>query len=386
MIKAVCIFCLFLSVSSVFAEDTDLNSISSQKETLNKVKTLTKGDISPVKNKTDLPEVVFADDKSPALFKKKEKAFHFEKNAVEDEKKDLFELTLESSLSLNKNDLLKQPYNWSVEIPYTELELSFPIAKNSGVEAEFDFSYQNKEWLYSIDDLFVYHDLLFYKLAARIKAGYFDYPVSFTSQNNKIFSKRTLLEQNLFPSGRRAMGGLLEWNLWSFLYGSVSLQANVQKRETDLVQKMGSDPILTASLFYESGDQKAFLSYFQKDLFLKGKMQAVGTGVDLLYKLNFLSFTLKGEFWNIKRDQPHHSLLVYYLFPSVRWSFLSFGALVGGARQLIQNDQSFVWEYTLKGELDLTENFSLVVERIKEWDSIIKESTWSFSLKTRAEI
>ena len=84
------------------------------------------------------------------------------------------------------------------------------------------------------------------------------------------------MQKNLFPLGRRDMGALFEGNFWKSFYVNMGLQASLNQRETDAVQRLGQQPVLTGSLIYKKLDQKAFLSYFQKDFFLEGSMQSLG--------------------------------------------------------------------------------------------------------------
>ena len=296
-----------------------------------------------------------------------------------------FSTNLKSSLSFHKNDLLKFPYNWSAEIPYTEIVINYPFSENNLFKMEFDFSYQNKEWNYSIDCFSVHHQLLFYK-PVNLQAGYFIYPVSYTNENITTFSKKTLVQKSLFPYGRGALGILLNWNLWKPFYWQISLQANLNSRETDSVQKMESNPVVTASFIYKNSGQNFFASYFQKNFFMEGQMQSLGVGSDLSFEINSWIFAFRGEFWSIKRTQPQHNLLTYYLFPSVSWGKISLGAFFGGAHHYLAKDQNHTLEYILKGDFYLTENLFLTIERIREQDSILKEVSWSFSLRTEFKI
>lgn len=359
-----CFFIIFLLVKPFLAFTEDLiipNSFPNKKETIKK------DDITLANKKlTNSDEAVSSDNK----------------NLIKTDKiiSSGFSINVESSLNLNKNNLLKSPYNWSVGIPYSELALSYNFLKNYFFEIQFDFSYQNKEWNYFIDDLFIQYDFLFY-ISASLKFGYFSYPASYTSDNTKTFSKKTLMQKNLFPSGRRALGVLFEGNLWRSFYLEIGLQANINKRETDLVQQLGQTPVITSSLIYKKNEQKAFLTYFQKDLFLNGKMQSLGLGADLSHKINSWIFNLKGECWGIKKNNPDQTLWTYYVFPSIRWDRISFGTLIGGVHNYLQKDKSHVLEYILKGDFYLTENLFLAIEKLKEQDSIIKKEAWSFSLK-----
>ncbi len=294
-------------------------------------------------------------------------------------------LELDSSLSLRGNGLLKSPYKWSVEIPYAELGLSIPFSKSHLFKMEFDFSYQSKIWNYSVDHFSIRHNFLWDTFFS-LEAGYFSHPVSWTSENLTVFSKKTVAQKSLFPYGRRAMGVVLDWRLSQPLYGQISLQANLNRREIDFTQKLERRPALTASLIYKPPGQRLFVSYFQKDFFLEGRMRSWGGGSDLSFEIEPLFLAFRGEFWRIQRAEPHQKLLTGYLFPFFRWGKISFGALFGWAYHYLKEDQSYTLEYILKGDFYLTESLFLSIERIKELDSIIKEDAWSFSLKTKFKV
>ena len=287
----------------------------------------------------------------------------------------------DSSLALIKNNLLKSPYNWSIEIPYTEICAGYYFSKNSFVELGFDFSYQFKNWSYSVEDFFVQHKFLFF-VPVHLRAGYFFYPVSYTRDNINTFSKKTLVQKNLFPLSLGDAGILFRGNMWRSFYWQMSLQSSVNKRETDAVQKLEPSPVMAVSLIYEESGQHFFAGYFQKDFFLEGRLRSIGFGSNLSFEISSWTLSFRGEFWSIKNNLPSHILLTYYFFPSLKWNRISFGALLGGAHHYLQKDQSHGLEYILKGEFYLTENMFLTIERLGEQDSIIKKEAWSFSLRT----
>ena len=287
----------------------------------------------------------------------------------------------DSSLALTKNNLLKSPYNWSVEIPYAEIGAGYYFSKNSFFELGFDFSYRSKNWSYTVDDFFVQHKFSFF-FPVDLRAGYFFYPVSYTRDNINTFSKKTLVQKNLFPLRLGDAGILLRGDMGKSFYWQMSLQSSVNKRETDAVQKLGPSPVMAVSLIYEESGQHLFAGYFQKDFFLEGRLRSIGFGSDLSFEISSWTLNFRGEFWGIKNNLPSHILLTYYFFPSLKWNRISFGALLGGVHHYLQKDQSHGLEYILKGDFYLTENVFFTIERLGEQDSIIKKEAWSFSLRT----
>lgn len=367
LINHLFLFILSLNSAFVFAGDIVLKSFS-DKEKFSK-----NGKSIPIDKKNQLKG-----DKNESLHR--DSLFKNNKT-IPDE----LSVNVEASLSLNKNSLLKSPYNWSVGIPYSELDLSYKFSEDSSFKMELDFAYLDKQWIYSVDDFSVHYNFLFY-IPITFKVGYFSYPVSYTNDNIKTFSKKTLMQKSLFPSGRRDVGALVKWNLWNSFYLKMGIQADIKKRETDALQRLGHHPVLTSRLVYESAEQKAFLAYFQKNFFLEGRMQSFGCGADLSYKIRSWTFKLRGEFWNIRKNTPDQTLLTYYVFPYLRWERISFGSLFGGAHHYLQKDKSHILEYILKADFYLTDNVFFTIEQLKEQDSIIKKKAWSFSLRTHFEI
>lgn len=292
--------------------------------------------------------------------------------------------SFESSLNLNHNLLIGSPKAWFVEIPYAEIALSYNISKNSLITAKFELAFQNKSWSYFIEDFFVQQKIPF-AASLNMRWGYFSYPASYAVEVVKVFSKKTLLYQNLFPFGRQAVGILAQGRLWESLYWLSGLQADIQKRGTGPAVKTLS-PVFTVGLMYKNRGQEIFLKYFQNQLVFEGERHNLGLGSNLRYKFGIWTMALQGEFWHIQNHVPVHTLLSYYVFPSLRWRFVSLAFLFGGAHHDLQSDQSHILEYILKGNIHLTESLTFALERIKEVDSLVKRNSWAFSLKTSFKI
>ena len=293
-------------------------------------------------------------------------------------------LSLENSFALQKNSLLKEPEDWTLKIPYTEVHASYRFSGQSLFKMGFDVSYQNKDWAYSVDSLFVRHEWTAW-IPLSFQAGWFFYPVSYFEENEKLFAKRPLAQKSLFPSGRdRGMGILLEGNV----FGSFYLRGAVMAPEgaKDIFRKTRTRPAFIGSFIYRKKDQNFFMSLLQKDFFLEGEETALGFGLDRTYKAGSWLFGARGEFWDIKRSQPARVLFSYYLFPYLKWRFIFFGALFGGSHHYLKEDQSHAFEYILKGGVYATENLFFTVERIYEKDSLTQNNSWAFSLKTEFKI
>lgn len=295
-------------------------------------------------------------------------------------------LDFQSVFTFKNNNFLPDTYSWSLEIPYIELTFSYPFVEDSLATMELDISYKNQNWEYDIDKFFIQKDFLLY-LPFQARAGYFAYPVSYLGKSLALLYKKTATEKHLFPSGDRDMGLSLSAQLGKFVYGQVSWQMLTDKRETDAIPSYGVFPIWTASLLYKNSDQKAFLSYFRKSFFLEGVQDSLGLGLNLSYKTDLLKWALKGEFWGIQRTKPRQAILTYYLLPSVRWKFVSFSLLFGEAyHYLKRSGQSWTLEYILKTDFHLTDQLLFSVERLREQDSVLREDSWAFSLKTAFKI
>ena len=293
-------------------------------------------------------------------------------------------IKIESAFSMTKNNLLNKNYSWSVEIPHMEITANYKFSKNTSLEIGFDFSYQAEVWSYSIEEAFIQRQLSFFT-PLYLQLGYFIYPPSYIDENLKAFSKKTLVYQNLFNTKDRDIGASLKVPFEKHFYAQISLQSFINEKERSQFQFKGH-PVLSASLIYENLDQNLFAGYLQKESFFEGKVKALGTGSRLSYKINSWTLGLKGEFWNISKNKPKRNILTYYIFPHIQWKRWTLGALLGGAYHYLNSKKTKELEYLLKGEFCLTKNLHLSIERLKESDSIIKQSAWIFSLRANFEM
>jgi len=296
-----------------------------------------------------------------------------------------FAFSVESALSVLQNSLLDPDKNWSIQIPYTEIGFESYFSKNDLFKILFDFNLLYGEWNYDLDDLFVQSERDIFNIPIQLKIGYFHYPISYVEENLILFSSETLLKKNLFPFIDRDPGVLLSAQLWGPVYLMGSVQEDSKKGRLGSLYR-GMIPALSASLFYRNNQQEAFLSYFQKDFFLEGDMEAMGLGFDISVPLASWHFGLKGELWNIKRSVPDQNIINYYVFPSIKYHFLSFAFLFGMAHHDVNKVQVDVLEYLLKGEIHFNKNLSFTVEKIKKWDAIVREDFWSFSLRSKFQL
>ncbi len=284
---------------------------------------------------------------------------------------------LESSLALIKNNLIN---SWSAEIPYTEMEFYYPFSKSNFIKMEIEFSYQKGDWAYAIDNFFVKQQNF---TPFSFQFGYFSYPVSYVIENENLFSKKTLMHKTLFFEGDRAIGVMLEREVVPSFYWKTSLQSSSLQRGTDLIQKSDLYPIFTTSFIYEQFNKSFFASYFQQKFFLEGKIRSLGFGSDLFFDIKSLLLGFRGEFWGVKKSEPHQNSLTYYVFPYLKWKKWSFGFLFGRTESVLQKDQYFMEEYLFRGDFYFTKNLFFTVEWLKEQDAILKKKEWIFSLKTK---
>ena len=281
--------------------------------------------------------------------------------------------------------------------PSLEVSASYYFLEAFLFKLKTELSYK-EEWDFYIEDMYVGH--------SKFKVGYFSYPVSYTSRNSDFFSKKTFVQQSLFPMGRRGVGLLLNGGNWK----SFNWKAGFQS--TGLVEQSNEAFVLNASLFYNEKNRQAFVSYFHKsssqilvdylhasfhmpksygrDYPKIKSFHSLGVGTDFSYEIKSpFTFSFRGEFWLIKTKEEE-TFLVSYIYPSLRWNYLSFGMLLGGVFDKTQDDdvkasfKDINLEYVLKGELYLTEEFTFRVERFKEQKQ--NKSSWAFSLFTNFKI
>lgn len=296
---------------------------------------------------------------------------------------DKMKINVESLLGVSKRDMLPKAYAWSVSLPETEVFLLYPISKDLSFKAEMRFFHKDQGWGYHARKLAVSYALPFH---LHTQLGYFNYPVSYMIQNRSEFASRLIIDKTLFPFQRRASGALLEGQLKAPFYWRVSLQGHTQKRDTDSVQQPELRPAFTGSLIYKSGKQKAFVSYFQQNFSLESPVNSFGLGANLFYPLTSFKVYFRGELWRIEKNQPYREITSFYIFPSLRWSRVSLGALLGGVHHDLKDNQTHRLEYILKGSFYITENIFFTVERTREWDQLLRKNNWSFYLTTQFDI
>ena len=286
-------------------------------------------------------------------------------------------IKLKSSFTAKKNDLLLKDYNWKYYIPYTDTKINYKISKNMFFEMELKLSYKKNKWDYSIEDVFITYQWLHF-LPTDFTLGYFGYPISDNLSDQK-FSKKSLLEKNLFPTNDLDIGVLLKTNLWETLYFQVSWQTWTGAREL-LTPLNTAENTWTSSLSFEKNSQYIFASYLKQNFFSSKQKQAFGLGSHISYSINSFLLSLQGEHWKI--NQGFQNTIAYYILPSVQWKNLVLSFLSGKAHYQLGSQSSESREYILKTDFYLTEELFVSLERIHESDSIIKNSSWAFSIRS----
>lgn len=309
------------------------------------------------------------------------------KNQSSEELSGDLSIRIENALSLKRNNLLTQPYNWSISIPYTEVEAYYKWSKNLFVEIELEFSYTNQDWLIKIEDLFLKYKMdlkdvfkLNRTVPVSLRWGYFR--VNYIKSNSKLFNKKTLVKQNLFPYGDRNIGAVLKLDLYKNFSFLTALQYQRHKRESDGFKPLKLYPVSSAYLLYKYKNQKVFLGYSQKKMFLEGDVQSFGSGADLqaLYKNYFFKF--KTELWNIRKSEPQSRILSYYVFPYLKWKFLGAGFLAGAVYEKSLQAQASQFETVAKLDFYFTDKIYFSIEKIQEYSRVYKQNSWNFSIKT----
>ena len=287
-------------------------------------------------------------------------------------------IELESAFAVTKNNLREKDYNRKYSIPYIDTNINYEFSKNLFFEMSFEFAYTKNTWDYSIEEFFIKYKWLSFQPTDLI-LGYFEYPVLNFKSSNHNFSKKTLLEKNLFPEKMSDIGAFLKVNFWESFYLKLSSQTFMGERELLLPLNTAKNT-WTASVSYEKKNQHITASYLKQNLFSKKQRQAFGLSSDLSYQLNPFLFNFKGEFWKI-HYQPQNTLS-YYVFPSVKWRRLALSFLVGKAYYQLGRQTSESLEYILKTDFYLTDELFLSLEQIKESDTIVKNSSWIFSIRS----
>ena len=287
-------------------------------------------------------------------------------------------IKLENAFTVIKNDLIEKNHNLNYSIPYIDTNIHYEFSKNLFFEISFDLSYKENEWDYSIEEVFIKHQWSGL-LPTRLKAGYFEYPVFNLKGSNSKFSKKTILKKNLFPSKYADIGIALKTNFLNSFYFQFSWQTWIGKREL-LFPLNTAKNTWTASLGFEKENQHIFVNYLKQDSFLKKQKQAFGLGSHLSYSFHSLLFNFKGELWEIEHLQQN--ALSYYALSSIRWSRLALFFLFGKAHYQLGHQTSESAEYILKTDFHLTNDLFLSLERLRESDTITKNSSWALSIRS----
>ena len=292
----------------------------------------------------------------------------------------LFEhnLLLESS----KKSSLSLPYeNWSVSIPYTEINLSYDITEKLLFELEAELSYSNQSFDFNLDDLFFKYSEDSFFIPFSFQWGHFR--MDYIENNSQIFHKKTLTRQSLYPHGNRALGISLEANLTDSLSVLAGWQAYGNKRETDSFYSLSPSSAISSYLLYRIKKQNIFAGYLQQDLFLEGFLSAYGVGADLNHNYKSWFFKLKTEFWKIQKTEPNSNILSYYVFPYVKWSsLLGAGWLVGSSQESLSDHTGAIFESVVKLDFYFTKSSYFSIERVKEYSSIFTKNSLNFAVKS----
>ncbi|MBC6415326.1 MAG: hypothetical protein GDA46_02930 [Bdellovibrionales bacterium] len=295
-----------------------------------------------------------------------------------------FSIDLKSSMSLKNNSLLKTPNNYSVSIPYTEIEFKYEITKKLFLESEFEFFYKKQNKKFNLDNFFLEYVENSFLVPFLFRWGYFR--ADYIESNKTLFNKKTLVHQQLFPYGDKALGLLLQTDLTAYLSLIFNLQNQNYKRETDGFYSLKLFPIFSSYLIYNKNKQKAFIAYFQQEYFLKDSMSSLGIGTQLQMDYKDYTFKLKAEAWKIRKKPIESNLMSYYLFPYLKWNFLGVGYLIGAFYEKTLHNKTSQFESLAKLDLYFTKNSYFSIEKIKEFSTVYKQNSWNFSIKTHFKI
>ena len=292
-------------------------------------------------------------------------------------KKKLF-IDLESAFYFEKNNLIEKDYSRTYSIPYIDANISFQSSKNLLFQINFDFSYIKNTWSYEAEEVFIKYQW-FNLLPADLMLGYFKYPILNLKESDHKFSKKTLLEKNLLSEKSADIGALLKVKLYQPFYFMLSSHSFIDGIEL-LSPLNTAKNTLTASIGYEKKNQHITAGYLKQNFFSNKQKQAFGLSSDLSYPFYSFLFNFKGEVWKIKQ-WPQDSLS-YYMFPSIKWNRLALSFLFGEAYYQLNQQTSKSKEYILKTDFYLTDEVFISIEKINESDTIVKNSSWIFSLRS----
>ena len=348
-------------------------------------------------------------------------------------------IKFESLARLSKNGLLQGAPSYRAGIPYSEIFLSYRPSDKARIRFGMDFHYRGK-WRFEMAELSAVYSpplpLSFQSL--ELQAGFFEYPLFYSGKNKKKFSKKTLLRQALPFSKNEDMGLSLKWNLYK---KAAALQAAGFFSQTKLApyKELRADrrPLLIMSLSADTRFGHVFAGGFRRQRargLPAGSSRGFGFGGDLFYdfskilKIKRLSFSLQGEALGVRRAAPVEISLSAYVFPRLKWRSFGLGFLWGAKRSYhlanhLANHQANhqakpdpagfnpkppppsastgsltsrlkagqlprlaaaapASEQLIQMTWDMTENITLLWEKFIEEDSILRQKSWSLSLKT----
>ena len=350
--------------------------------------TPTKAEVSPQQNKNT--PTSSTDTKTQTDTNSKKTTLTTNSNtseSIQEEKQNPWSIKIENSLLLNHNKLLPKSEgnsnfleNHSLSIPYTDISFNYNLMENIVFELELELSYQNNDLTFDLDDLFFVYSEDSLLLPFSIQWGKFR--MDYIKSNSKLFHKKTLVHQALFPYGDRALGASLKVPIAQDFSILTGWQAYHNKRETDGFHPQSPSSSLSGYLLYKRKEQKAFIGYLQTDFILEGLLSSYGVGGDFKYSYKDWSFQLKTELWKINKTQPNRNINSYYLFPYLRWNVVGMGWLIGSSQEKLSKAIGQQFESLLKLDYYFTANNSISIERVQEYSSLFTKNSWNFAIKS----
>ena len=294
-------------------------------------------------------------------------------------------LGVKNSFLLHNNHLLKTKNNFAVSMPYSEVNFTYNVTEKLFFEIELEFSYKNRSLDIKFDDLLLKYTEDSFFLPFSFQWGHFR--MDYIKSNSKLFHKKALVHQSLFPYGSRALGIALEINFTDFLSLLTGWQAYHNVRETDGFQSPKPASTISSYLLYKTNNTKAFMGYLHQKLLLEGFLSAYGTGADLKHSYKDWLFKFKTEVWKIKKTKPHSEIISGYLFPYVKWnSLIGTGFVIGSSQEKLPNNKAIQFENIAKLDLYFTKESYFSVERVKEYSSIFTKNSWNFAIKSKFKL
>lgn len=334
--------------------------------------------------------------KEPALtgretIKNSSKKASLEENVEESPSKN-WSIELENSLLFEHNLLLQEDRkdsvfyeNWSVSIPYTEIDLNYNFTDKLFFELELELSYNKQSFGLKLDDLFFKYSEDTFFIPFSFQWGKFR--MAYLGSNTHLFHKKTLARQELFPYGTRALGAGLEIYLTDSLSVLTGWRTYRNKRETDGFYSLKPSSAVAGYLLYKTERRNIFAGWRGQEFFLEGVLSAYGAGADLEHSYKDWFFKFKTEVWKIKKTEPSSDTLSYYLFPYMKWnSLIGAGLLIGSSQESLLNNKAAQFESLIKLDFFFQPSSYFSIERIKEYSSLFTKNSWNFSIKSSFSI